>query len=420
MTERCRLYPTSKVEVALTEHCAHERFLFNLAVEQFEFALRHRPYRAGKRQSWPSPKTRSTELTELRKELGWLAAGSRKVQTQALRIVDQAYRNWWSNPGHFRRPTFRSRHGTQGFSVVGAGQDFAVARLNRRWAQIRLPKTGWVRFRVTRNWPIIAATRSARITCDRAGRWWVTFPAAQPTVNRSQTGAAVGVDRGVVNTVATSDGRFGTIPGLSAGEAERLIRLERRIARQTRGSRRRAKTCRAKARLQARAADRRRDWIEKSTTALVRDHDLIAIERLQVKNMVRSGRGGVERPGINVAAKRGLNRSIHGSAWSQWATRLRQKADTCGVLVVEVPAANTSRRCAACGHVAEKSRESQAAFSCVACGHEANADTNAAINILRSGIARSSNAARQVVSARGDLQASAGSVSREPVTPVAA
>lgn len=404
----------------LAEHCAHERFLVNLAVEQFEFALRHRPYRVGKRQSWPSPKTRSAELTELRKELDWLAAGSRKVQAQALRIVDQAYRNWWANPSHFRRPGFRGRHDTQGFSVVGAGQDFAVQRLSRKWAQIRLPKTGTVRFRITRNWPTITAARSARVTCDRAGRWWVSFPAAQPIVDRAPTGAAVGVDRGIANTVATSGGDFDHIPGLRPKEAERLLRLERSIARQTKGSNRRAKNCRARNRLLAEATDRRRDWIEKSTTALVRDHDLICIERLAVKNMTRTARGTAAKPGTNVAAKRGLNRSIQQSAWSKWALRLHQKADTCGVLVIEVPARNTSRRCAACGHVATNNRESQAVFECVACGHQAHADTNAAINILRSGIASSSTAAGHAVSARGDLQAPAGSMNREPATPAAA
>lgn len=404
----------------LAEHCAHERFLFNLAVEQHEFALRHRPYRIGKRQLWPSPKSRSAELTDLRKELDWLAAGSRKVQAQALRIVDQAYRNWWTNPEHFRRPGFRGRHATQGFSVVGAGQDFAIERLSRKWAQLRLPKTGLVRFRVTRNWSTITAARSARVTRDRAGRWWVTFPAPQPVVDRAPTGAAVGIDRGVANTVATSDGTFDHIPGLRPKEAERLLRIERSIARQAKGSNRRAKNCLARNRLLARATDRRRDWIEKSTTDLVRDHDLICIEHLGVKSMTRSARGTVAKPGTNVAAKRALNRSIQAAAWSKWALRLHQKADTCGVLVIEVSARNTSRRCAACGHVAKKNRESQAAFECVACGHQAHADTNAAINILRSGIASGSTAAGHAVSARGDLQAEAGSMNREPATPVAA
>lgn len=418
---KCRLYPTPEVEDVLVEHCAQERFLVNLAVEQFEFALRHRPYQVGKRQSWPSPSTRSVELTELRKELDWLAAGSRKVQAQALRIVDQAYRNWWKKPSHFRRPTFRGRHDTQGFTVVGAGQDFSVRRLNRKWAEIRLPKTpGWVRFRVTRCWDQIAATKSARVTRDRAGRWHISFPGTQPVLDRTPTGAVVGIDRGVKNTIATSDGAMDTVAGLRPKEAERLRRLERSIARQTKGSNRRAKTCRAKAQLQARAADRRKDWIEKSTTALVRDHDLIVIEHLAVKNMVRSARGTTAKPGTRVAQKRGLNRSIHAAAWSQWALRLHQKADTCEVLVIEVPARNTSRRCAACGHVAKKNRESQAVFECVTCGHQAHADTNAAINILRSGIAQSSTAAGHAVAARGDLQAAAGSANREPATPAAA
>ena len=124
-----------------------------------------------------------------------------------------------------------------------------------------------------------------------------------------------------------------------------------------------------------------------TTTALVHDFDLIAVEDLAVKSMVGSARGTLEAPGVNVAQKRGLNRAISAQAWSMLRRRLTDKAATCGVAVVAVDPAYTSQRCAACGHTCPENRDSQAVFRCRACGHQANADVNAAVNILAAGLA---------------------------------
>lgn len=312
------------------------------------------------------------------------------MQQAALRDLRQALRNWWSNPGHFRRPTWRSaRKGHHGFVV----RDLAITRLNRKWGQILVPKAGRVRFRWTRSVP--EGAKSARVTRDRAGRWHVAVVAPQPEFARQATGTAVGLDLGVAHTVTTSTGDHLDMPPLlTHGQGQRLRRLQRTLARQQKGSNRRARTKHAIARLKTREKDRRRDWVEQTSTDLVRAHDHISIEDLQVRNMVRSAAGTVEEPGSNVAQKRGLNRSIHNAAWGMLRTRLEQKAATATspVVVVAVNPAYTSRRCAACGHTEGANRESQAVFSCRSCGHTANADVNAAQNI---------NAAGRAVTGRG-------------------
>jgi len=122
---------------------------------------------------------------------------------------------------------------------------------------------------------------------------------------------------GIAATVTTSEGLHLQMPKLlSPGEAKRKRRLQRKLSRQTKGSKRRTRTKCSIAKLSAREADRRKDWIEKTTTTLVRDYDLIAIEDLKVKNMVRSAKGTKENPGKNVAQKRGLNRAISSQSWS--------------------------------------------------------------------------------------------------------
>lgn len=160
-------------------------------------------------------------------------------------------------------------------------------------------------------------------------------------------------------------------------------------------SARRAATKAELARLSAREVDRRKDWIEKATTGLVRDHDLIAVEDLRVANMVRSARGTAAEPGTNVAQKAGLNRTVHAQAWALFRTRLEAKAaaavDPDGtphpVVVVAVHPANTSRRCSGFTHTAKENRESQSVFRCRRCSYTTNGDVNAAINILAAGLA---------------------------------
>jgi transposase len=128
-------------------------------------------------------------------------------------------------------------------------------------------------------------------------------------------------------------------------------------------------------------------WAEKTSTRLVVGYDLIVFEDLRVKDMLRSGRGTVDRPGRNVAAKAGLNRRIAASAWDTLVRRTGQKADAsedCRVVVVDPR--NTSRECSSCGHTESANRPSQGVFRCLACGHAEHADVNAAKNIRARGL----------------------------------
>jgi putative transposase len=358
MAHRYRLYPEPSQLPMLVRHCADARYVWNLALEQTNY------YRSGR----PTPGfvERCRQLTDARKGT-WLGEGSCSVQQQALR--------------------------DEGFCV----RDVSVKCLNRRWATLLVPKCGPVRFRLSR--PLPTEYGMARVTCERSGRWHVSFSAPQPVLARTSTGAEIGLDVGVVATVTTSDGRMFHSPGLRPGEAQRLRRLQRKLVCQKKGSTRRARTKAAIAKLRARERDRRRDFVEQTTTALVRDFDVIAVEDLAVKRMMRSAKGTVDAPGVHVAAKRGLNRAIAGQAWSLLRRRLADKAATCGVAVVAVKPTHTSQRCAVCGHTDAENRKSQAVFRCRACGHEANADVNAANNILAAGLA---------VAARGGTSCSRG------------
>jgi transposase len=387
---RFRLAPTPAQERALLEHCAHARFVWNLAVEQ------HQHWRPG-RASAPGYAEQSRQLTEARREFGWLAAGSQTVQQQALRDFAQAMANFFA--GTHRRPTWRKAGRREGFRIVGRrGDQWEVRRLSRKAGAVRIPKVGWVRFRWSRQVPY--EVKSFRVTRDRAGRWHVAFAVIPPPIGGPGTGEVVGVDRGVVVSAALSTGELLCVHGLREAEAKRLLRLQRRLARAKRRSNRRKQVKAAIARLRAREADRRRDWVEQTSTDLARRFDRIRVEDLKINGMVRSARGTVEAPGRNVRAKAGLNRSIHAAGWGLLVTRLEDKA---AGRVERIDPAYTSQTCYSCGYCAAESRESQAVFRCRACGHTDHADVNAARNI----------AAGRAVTARGGRPLG-GPVNREP------
>jgi transposase len=214
----------------------------------------------------------------------------------------------------------------------------------------------------------------------------------QAPVLREPTGAIVGIDRGVTTTLTLSDGRMFRVPVIGPREARRIERLQQQLARQKKGSERRSRTKTVLSLEHGHVARRRKDWVEKITTRLIRDYDVVVLEDLRVKNMVATPKPkpDPDQPGHflpnGARAKAGLNWAIHQQGWSIFATRLEQKASASRVTVIKVNPAYTSQQCRSCGHTATENRESQAVFSCKACGHTNHADRNAAENILARGL----------------------------------
>ncbi|HKY77640.1 MAG TPA: helix-turn-helix domain-containing protein, partial [Acidimicrobiia bacterium] len=184
MAFRYRLHPEVSQLPGCERHCADARFVWNVALEQANC------WRPGRRPT-PGSAERNRQLAEARAG-SWLGAGSSSVQQQALRDFDQALRNWWA--GTHRRPRWRKAGIDEGFCI----RDVKVRRISRKWAEVYVPKVGWVRFRLTRP---LGSHGMARVTRDRAGRWHVSFSAPQPPVARVATGRGVGVDVGVAHAV---------------------------------------------------------------------------------------------------------------------------------------------------------------------------------------------------------------------------
>ncbi|NOJ64357.1 MULTISPECIES: RNA-guided endonuclease InsQ/TnpB family protein [unclassified Arthrobacter] len=373
MSLKQRMYPTEAQRALMVMHAEHARFVYNLGLEQRSMWTKDKRHFEQKITVYSQGK----ELTELRQELDWLRAGSSSVQREALRDLDRAFQNFFARRA--RLPRFRSaRDPKSGFAI----RDLVLRRINRRWGKVLIPKVGWVKFRLTYPYRDAQQGTSARAV-HHNGRWHVSITTPPRPKVPACTGAKVGIDVGVANTVASSDGIFIQAPSWTRGEQRRFLALQRRLARQEKGSKQRARTLAKLAGLRRTLKDRRTNWVEQTTTALARIYDLAAVEDLKIANMVRrpAPRPDPDIPGSflpnNARAKAGLNRAILASCWRQFTTRLAQKMD-----VIRVDPRNTSRQCQSCQNIDARNRESQAVFTCMECGHQAHADTNAAQNIL--------------------------------------
>jgi putative transposase len=362
-------------------HCADARYVWNLAVEQFGY--REHRQRGTTGRPAPGPAARHKQLAAARQEFEWLRGGSSSVQQQALRDFDRAAQACFD--GHAKEPTWRKRGKSEGFCV----RDTKVVAHNHTWAQIAIPKLGPpVKFNLSRGLPA-GKLGMARITCSPAGRWHVSFPAPQPTVpDAGRAGRAIGIDRGVATTIATSDGQMLRAPKMGKREQAKLARLEREKARRRKGSARRKAVVKRIAAVHETVAGRRRDWVEKITTRIAANYDFVAVEQLPVRNMVRrpKPKPDPDNPGQylpnGAAAKAGLSKSIYANCWGMFARRLGAKMKASGTTLVEVSARYSSQQCRKCGHTATENRQSQTVFLCVACGHGDHADHNAAEIVL--------------------------------------
>ncbi|MGH9125195.1 MAG: RNA-guided endonuclease InsQ/TnpB family protein, partial [Acidimicrobiales bacterium] len=306
-----------------------------------------------------------------------------------LTRLDLAYRAFYrrcrqgQTPGH---PRFKSRWRFDSASYP----DTSGWRLDTDSRRVALLGVGQVKVKLHRRLP----GRPKTATVKREGRrWWLIVVCDQvPAAPLPATGAAVGVDLGVVSTIATSDGTLTANPRPARRAAAGRARAQRDLARKTRGSKRRRKAVEAVAARHRKAARCRSDLAHRLSRQLVDRYDVIVHENLATVNMVRrpaprpDGHGGYQPNGA--AAKAGLNRSIHDAGWGQLLRYLAYKAEEAGRQLIAVDPRNTSRTCAVCGHCEKDNRPSQAVFRCQACGHQAHADINAAINILRAGQAQ--------------------------------
>jgi putative transposase len=362
---RVRLLPDAQ-QLALMERIAGCcRAISNVALDQRRWFAR--PVRS------ITYADQAGEIASLKEAFPWFCEVPYHCLQQSLVDLETAYKNFWS--GRAGAPKPRRRERDDSFRFPDPGQ--ILLRGNLKVADKR--RTRSIK-QATLSLPKLGAVRTVSRDADRWVASVLTEREVQAPSDRSSE-RVVGIDLGVAQPVVLSTGKVYTLPRATAGDAAHLAKLQQRVARKVKGSRNRRKAIGRLAAFKAAQARVRRDAMEKVTTDIAKNHGVVAMEDLRVRNMTASARGTVEEPGSHVAQKAGLNRSILDVAPGAIRVRLGYKLAASGGLLLLVPPALTSQRCNPCGHTETANRATRDVFRCLGCGHEADADENAARNI---------------------------------------
>jgi len=312
-------------------------------------------------------------------ETVWLAETQSQTMQQTLKFLDKAIKEAFDKKNQKRFPRFKKKGKStdsfrypQGFKLDG----------NR----IFLPKIGWVRFIKSRE--IEGSLRNVTVS-RRGDHWYVSIQTEREIAEPIHPSvSSVGIDLGVTRFATLSDGSFLEPLNSFKKLEKKLAKEQRRLARKKKLSTNWKKQKRKLTRLHIRIADARNDYLHKSSATISKNHAIVYVEDLKIRNMSKSAAGTTEAPGKNVRAKSGLNRAILDQGWFEFRRQLEYKLAWAGGWLVKVPPQNTSRTCPECGCIAKDNRKTQAAFRCVECGFKENADHVGAINIKRAGHAR--------------------------------
>jgi putative transposase len=314
-------------------------------------------------------------------DLAFLSQVSSVPLQQTLRHQHAAFAGFFA--GRARHPRYKTRGGRQ-------SAHFTRSAFRLREGELTLAKTTDPLRLVWSFQEVELATLDPTmviVSREPDGRWYVTLcvqagdPAPAPC-----TGREIGVDLGVKDFAVTSEAERIANPRHLDRKAKNLARYQRRMSRKQRGSanRRKAKTKVARAHRKVRHA--RADFLHRTSTRLVTDHDLVVIEDLNVRGAMASASGTVQQPGKNVAQKRGLSRAIADASWGEFRRQLEYKAERAGKTLVVIDRWHpSSKTCSHCGHVLNKLALHRRSWTCPSCRTWHDRDINAAKNILAAG-----------------------------------
>ena len=404
--QRLQIKPHRSQAQTLMQWIGCQRFIYNAKVHDDRYfrafargSLQHAGQYAPVDQTYSQYKAQAPFLSDVPSQI---------LRNGATRWYD-AYQRFFNQLGG--RPKIKTKHGRQ--SVLLTSELFTIKQNEQgNWfLHLGTKRRPLGAIRINTQKKELAALPKMVVVSVHAGRWWVSFSlpqtdhAGQPILYPAYTEvlahlstysdeelahAVNGVDRGVVQSACDSKGLI-TDKGLTSNNKQlarkeiKRQRYQRKMARQTKGSKRYARTKQKAARLTQYRAHCIQNTAHQISHRLASDTDtmVVALEDLRVQNMTKSAKGSAAKPGKQVRQKAGLNRSILQSGWGQLRTYLSYKLFQRGKLFVLVPPHYTSQECSRCGAIDKASRLSQAAFACKACGFTLNADSNAAQVIAR-------------------------------------
>lgn len=363
---RFRFYPSPEQEVTLARTFGCARFAYNHMLRLRTDAWFQRQERVGYHAT-------SAALTALKKtpEHAWLNEVSSVPVQQALRHLQTAFVNFWAKRTGY--PAFKRKDGPQSaeYTTSAFKWDGKTLKLAKMDAPLAI--------RFSRTIPKAAIVTTVTVSRDAAGRYFVSLLCDDAVQPLPVCESKVGIDLGLTHFAILSTGEKIAAPNTFRKNEAKLAKLQRRLAKKQKVSKRRTKARMKVARLHARITDSRRDFLHKLSTRLIRENQVIAVESLSVSNMQKN---------------RCLSKSIADASWSEFLRQLEYKALWYGRELVGIDRwYPSSKRCSDCGHTVFKMPLNVREWTCPECGVLHDRDVNAARNVLAAGLA---------VSARGE------------------
>ncbi|MDQ0621984.1 RNA-guided endonuclease InsQ/TnpB family protein [Paraburkholderia graminis] len=361
---RFRFYPTPDQEAVLARTFGCARFAYNYMLRLRTDAWYQRQERVGYHET-------SAALTALKRtpEHAWLNEVSSVPVQQALRHLQTAFANFFAKRAKY--PNFRRKEGVQSAEYTTSafkwdGESLTLAKMDAPLA-----------IRWSRQVPKGAKVTTTTVSKDASGRYHVSLLCDDAVSGKPEVSGKVGIDLGLTHFAILSTGEKIATPNIFRKNEAKLAKLQRRLAKKQKGSANRRKAKLKVARMHAKTADSRRDFLHKLSSRLINENQVIAIESLAVSNMQKN---------------RCVAKSISDASWSEFTRQLEYKAQWYGRTLVGIGKwYPSSKRCSDCGHTVAKLPLNIRAWTCPECGSIHDRDVNAARNVLAAGLAASAH-----------------------------
>lgn len=325
--------------------------------------MRKEAYKNGKKIGYSQT---SAMLTELKKceDFAFLKVADSIALQQSLRDLDRGFVNFFQKRA--AHPAFKSKHNRhQSYRTVNQGDNIRIVG-----RYIKLPKLGFVKIRQSME---VGKINNVTIECTPTGKYFAVLNVEFEPQPRPNNGGCIGIDVGIKEFYADSNGNVVSNPKYLEKSMHKLIREQRKLSRRQKDSNNRSKQRVKVALVHEKITNQRNDFLQKQSTMLIRENQTICIEELKVRNMVRNHK---------------LAQHIGSAAWSKFFDILTYKSVWYGNDIVKVPAMYpSSQTCSCCGYKNPLVKNlAVRVWECPDCHAVHNRDTNASINILNKGL----------------------------------